>query len=71
MQKLKIRQGIIKHVMIRKSFKTGDLMVIFSTQLNNFPNHKKTIIKTFIEKRYKFVLQMKNNAFYTYGGLYI
>lgn len=37
------QQGIIKHVMIRKSYASGDMMVIFSTQLNNFPNHKKIV----------------------------
>ena len=35
------KQGIIKHVMIRKSHHRGDLMVVFATQGNLFPNAKK------------------------------
>lgn len=74
------RQGIIKHVMIRKSFKTGDLMVIFSTQLNNFPNHKKivnelialhpnvkTIIQNIHKKDTKFVLLEEQRILYGKG----
>ena len=35
------KQGIIKHVMIRKSHQRGDMMVVFATQGNLFPNAKK------------------------------
>ncbi len=35
------KQGIIKHVMIRKSYARGDMMVVFVTQGNLFPNAKK------------------------------
>ena len=35
------KQGIIKHVMIRKSYARGDIMVVFVTQGNLFPNAKK------------------------------
>lgn len=37
------QEGIIKHVMIRKSFDSGELMVVFATQNNVFPNHRKFI----------------------------
>src|SRR5690554_778034 len=74
------RQGIIKHVMIRKSYATGEMMVIFSTQLNNFPNHKKIVnelialhpnIKTIIQnihhKDTKFVLLDEERIIYGKG----
>jgi 23S rRNA (uracil1939-C5)-methyltransferase len=35
------KQGIIKHVMIRKSYARNDMMVVFVTQGNLFPNAKK------------------------------
>ena len=35
------KQGIIKHVMIRKSYARDDMMVVFVTQGNLFPNAKK------------------------------
>lgn len=49
------RQGIIKHVMIRKSYATGKMMVIFATNLNNFPNHRNNYPKH-SSKRYKVCL---------------
>lgn len=39
----KIKQGIIKHVMIRKSFAYGQYLIVFVTQGNLFPNHQNLI----------------------------
>ena len=77
------RQGIIKHVMIRKSYATGKMMVIFATNLNNFPNHRKivnelilkhpnieTIIQNIHRKDTKFVLQDEMRILYGKGYIF-
>lgn len=74
------RQGIIKHVMIRKSFATGEMMVIFATNLNTFPNYKKlvndliaahpvvtTVIQNIHKKDSKFVLLDESRILYGKG----
>jgi 23S rRNA (uracil1939-C5)-methyltransferase len=74
------RQGIIKHVMMRKSFATGEMMVIFATNLNTFPNYKKlvndliavhpivtTVIQNIHRKDSKFVLLDEERILYGKG----
>ncbi len=39
------KSGIIKHVLMRKSYANQDLMLVFVTQGNLFPNHKPIIQK--------------------------
>ena len=74
------RQGIIKHVMIRKSFATGEMMIIFATNLNTFPNYKKlvnelidlhpnvtTVVQNIHRKDSKFVLLDEERILYGKG----
>lgn len=39
--------GIVRHIMVRKAFKTGQVMVVIVTNGNNFP-HKQELIKEII-----------------------
>lgn len=59
---IKKRQGIIKHVLIRKSYLNNDILVVFVTDGNFFPNAKKItqdLIKSF--EQVKTVVQMMQN----------
>lgn len=65
LQKYKIRaydgigQGVIKHVMIRKSYHQGDMILVFVTQGYILPNHK-LIIKDIIAKHPKVKTVIQN-----------
>ncbi len=72
--------GIIKHVMIRKSYSYSTFMVVFSTFGNTFPNHKDftrelvtlhpniiTIIQNIHRKPSKFVLLEEERILYGNG----
>src|SRR5690606_7805627 len=73
-------EGIIKHVMIRKSYAFDEFMVVFSTQGNLFPNHKdfvrelialhpeiKTVVQNIHRKDSKFVLLEEEKVWYGPG----
>lgn len=72
--------GIIKHVLIRKSFTENSFMVVFVTQGNLFPNHRdlvkeliflhpeiKTIVQNIHRKNTKFVLMEEEKILYGVG----
>ncbi|MBN3490313.1 23S rRNA (uracil(1939)-C(5))-methyltransferase RlmD [Acholeplasma equirhinis] len=73
-------EGIIKHVMIRKSYAFNEYMVIFATQGTLFPNHKdftkelvslhpeiKTVIQNIHRKDTKLILLEEEKIFYGPG----
>lgn len=59
---IKKRKGILKHVLIRKSYLTQDMLVVFVTNTKFFPNHKQ-IVKDLREEfsQIKTVIQMVQN----------
>lgn len=59
---IKKKKGIIKHVLIRKSYLTKEMLVVFVTHTKFFPNHKQ-IIKDLKDEfdQVKTVIQMIQN----------
>lgn len=60
--KEKLHRGTIRHIMIRKAFKTGDIMVVIVTNGKDIP-HKKELIKDLVSniKGLKGVIQNIND----------